>query len=253
MQLSIKNFIITLLILGGCQSNEDNAPNRDILDISQLELFTPPNVLSKEFFYQDSFDDPSWTNHYYYDNKGKITIKVGLNASADTTGAVTYLYENDVLKWNYNYSFSHDNLVLESYSEYLYDGEGRLSKVLAHAPGETAEIRYENIYGQNGNLTQVWYSSDGAEKTTYEYNENGQRIKESVYAGQESPWIVYFYRYNDQDYLEAKETSYSVPAENEKKDAFQFDYDQSGNLIEKREYLPSYDFTLARRYTYEYY
>ncbi len=91
------------------------------------------------------------------------------------------------------------------------------------------------------------------EKYVYEYDEYNRVSKMTWWGAGESPIMEYFYRYNVLGQLEAKETWSRSDGGEPKRDAFQYFYNDKGQLIEEKEFYPQWGFEPRYRKTYDYY
>jgi hypothetical protein len=144
---------------------------------------------------------------------------------------------------------------LGSYT-YTYDAEGNLLSVHSGIDTNIRRLIYTNYYDENGLLvlTQYQYGEDQqGEKYVFGHDEKKRVSSLTWWGAGESPIMEYFYRYNEMDLLEAKETWFGTLDGDPMRDAFQYFYNEKSQLIEEKEFYPHMGFVPRFRKTFEYY
>ncbi|MFD2037337.1 hypothetical protein ACFSKL_21240 [Belliella marina] len=246
--------LLFLATFSGCEINSDldleNAALilSDVREILKGELHTPDGKLKSIDSYQFESENHVGRQDWYYDETGKVVMTLGISEN-DTSGVSIYIYNGSGLLvqrksfQKINGDFEYDaSIFLE------YDGNGKLISEL----NSDKKLIRNHSYNENGLLVLTQYGENqNMEKEIYEYDEFDRVLKYTYIGGEDSPILLFYYRYNSLNQLEAKE-AYG-PGSSEREDAFQYFYNDSGQLIEEKEYYPEWGFEPRFRKTYKYY
>lgn len=246
--------LFLLAVLSSCEINQDLIPENGTLTLDEVravlkgQLYTPEGKLKSVNTYQFEFERHVGRQDWYYDNTGKVILTLDISEN-DTSGVSLYIYDGSgllVQRKSYqkrNGDFENDGSVF-----YEYDGNGKLVREL----NKDKKLIRSHSYNERGLLVLTQYGENqDMEKEIYEYDELDRIIKYIYMGGGESPILVYYYRYNSLNQLEAKETYGSGSTERE--DVFQYFYNESGQLVKEKEFYPQFNFQPWLKKTYEYY
>lgn len=211
--------------------------------LEAIETPTPEQVnLRKGFHYQlveEKRDDGSIL--YTYDSRGNLIHKV-----------------NNIRDEEYTYTYDEkDNLLTEEYqlgdystkTENIYDQDGVLTDCYYSTNnGKSLHYGYSYAYDQNGNVTEKNTCSYGEEytwKSAYTYDDRGNVLTEKSYASGELISTT-TYTYDENNNVLTKDVVSTYDFENAHTD---YTYDENGNLLTEEETTDSYVFY---RYTCTY-
>ncbi|WP_194976002.1 hypothetical protein [Aquiflexum lacus] len=254
MKKYIQILTLFLISLSSCEINQEIDPEIDPMNLDEVRevlkghLYTPEGKLKSINSYQFEFDIHVGRQDWYYDESGKVVLTSGTYEN-DTTGVSLYFYNGSGLlvqkksfyKRNGDFEYV-ESVFLE------YDENGRIVRELN---SEKKLIR-SHTYNESGLLVLTQYGENqDMEKEIYEYDEFDRIFKYTYMGGGESPILLYYYRYNSLNQLEAKE-AYGLGS-TEREDAFQYFYNDRGQLVEEKEFYPQWDFVPKFRKVYEYY
>ena len=250
----IQIFTIFLITLSSCEINQEINQEIEPIALDEVrellkgKLFTPEGKLKSIDSYQFEIESHVGRQDWYYDETGKVVLTLGINEN-DTSGVSLYFYNSSgllVQRKSYqkrNGDFEYDGSVFLE-----YDGNGKLVKEL----NKDKKLIRSHSYNEKGLLVLTQYGENqDMEKEIYEYDEFDRIFKYTYIGGGESPILLYYYRYNSLNQLEAKE-AYGLGS-SIREDAFRYFYNDSGQLIEEREYSPQWGFEPRFRKIYEYY
>lgn len=254
MKKYIQIFNLFLITLSSCEINQEIDPEIDpiVLDdvkgVLKGDLYTPEGKLKRIDSYQFEFENHVGRQDWYYDETDKVVLTLGISEN-DTSGVSLYIYDGSgllVQRKSYqkrNGDFEYDGSVF-----YEYDGNGKLVREL----NKEKKLIRSHSYNDKGLLVLTQYGENqDMEKEIYEYDEFDRIFKYTYIGGGESPILLYYYRYNSLNQLEAKE-AYGLGS-TEREDAFQYFYNDRGQLVEEKEFYPQWDFVPKFRKVYEYY
>ena len=246
-------FILSVFLLLGCKNNNNNTilyqKNAKLKQISLVE-----SIESDKIMYIIS--------EYEYDELGRIS-KVSSPSYKDgniqgTLSYDIYIYDNKnllkkIVKYNANLYAGFLNLETEIY---IYDDNGNKLKLAIEYPqiNKTDSIFY--FYDNNRLVRENKY--DGFSKkiiayTEYEYNNQGELVKEADYSMGENDTPIRITKHSYQNGLNVK-TEIFTYSNNEKIREINRFYDNNDNLIylDSRE-LSIYSSAMSYVTKYEYY
>lgn len=254
MKKYIQILIFFLISLSSCEVNQEIDPEIDpiILDevreVLKEELYKPEGKLKSIDSYQFEFENHVGRQDWYYDETGKVILTLGTYEN-DTSGVSLYIYNGSgLLVQRKSFQKRNGDFEYEGSMFLEYDGNGKLVRELNRGK----KLIRSHSYNEKGLLVLTQYGENqDMEKEIYEYDEFDRLFKYTLIGGGDSPILLYYYRYNSLNQLEAKE-AYGLGS-SEREDAFQYFYNDSGQLIEEKEYYPQWGFEPTFRKTYEYY
>jgi hypothetical protein len=243
MKKSFHFFTILLISVLSCEVSNEVGPEVDPINLNEVreilkeKLYTPEGKLKHIDSYQFEFESHVGRQDWYYDETGKVVLTLGISEN-DTTGVSLYFYNGSGLLVQKK-SFYKRN----GYFEYVesvfmeYDENGWLVREL----NSDKKLIRSHSYNGSGLLVLTQYGENqDMEKEIYEYDEFDRVLKYTYIGGGVSPIPLYYYRYNSLNQLEAKE-AYGLGS-NIREDAFRYFYNDSGQLIEEKEYYPQWGF-----------
>jgi len=240
-----------LFFLFGCQNEEhpmvdDNTENQELLDILNENLLMPSGELSMVYTFLLNSSDYRSVQHRYYDEDLNTVLTVNLNHDKDTLGASIYFYDHQGrLETKKSYGYNEGSFSWTGNLRSTFNAEGTIETVdLILSDGSPPRFRLRNIYNERGLLQVTEYSDE----ERYEYIYEGNIPVRMNYIIGESIYMKYIYRYNDQEQLQAKQTTIHGGG-----DAFQYFYDEEGRLKEERENSPQWGYSTLSKKLYEYY
>lgn len=254
MKKYIQILTLFLISLSSCVVNQEIDPEIDPMNLDEVgevlkgKLYTPEGKLKSIDSFQFEFDSHVGRQDWYYDESGKVVLTSGTYEN-DTTGVSLYFYNGSGLlvqkksfyKRNGDFEYV-ESVFLE------YDENGRIVREL----NSDKKLIRSHTYNESGLLALTQYGENqDMEKEIYEYDEFDRVLKYTYIGGGVSPILLYYYRYNSLDQLEAKE-AYGLGS-SIREDAFQYFYNDLGQLIEEKEYYPQWDFEPRFRKIYTYY
>lgn len=245
-------FAPLVFFVSSCElSQPEQEPIFDEVKLALSEaLFTPVGKLKSKYDFQE-FHIPLGRMDYYYDASGKLKLSIGIKPDNDSSSVFLYDYDqrgNQVAtRW---YSKEDGKFILWSKTVKEYDEMGR---IIAEKNKE-GDTQRTFLYDESGFLITIILAGDltGGECHIF-YADDQNRIARLVWGNcieGATPIMEYFYRYNENGLLEAKET-WDGPSG--KKDAFQYFYNELDQMVEEKEYYPQWGFVPRNRSTYEYF
>lgn len=226
--LTIVLSVLMLVFCVSCSDKEANSVEKSDALIDYITVYSSDGQLEGYLEYEYDNDGKLITNGmqdnnhawiwFYvneYDQDGHKTKMIQYDERGKEL--VTFSYETDekgnVIKEAISYS---DDSLMEQSSTFEYDGD-KLYKVTHQ---DNSYYTYE--YDKNGNqVKEFYYTADGELVRTYQskYDKNGNLIKTSFIDGDGTTGSYSTYEYNNKG-----ETTFS------------YDYDENGSLINKMEY-----------------
>lgn len=243
-----------LLALFSCESEVVNTDLTmqmdDVQKALQSELLTPPGKLKCKYEFE-LFDNLIWRLDHYYDTEGKLTLSVQLIDEQDTGSVFLYDYDSKGRQISESwYDLKDGKYVLWQKLKKFYDQNGNLDfeTIIEGVPARSY------TYGPDGKLWKILMGdAKNGDCHIFDYGDDG-RVSTMTWgdcAGASSPIMKYHYRYNVLGLLEAKEALQTGAIQRE--DAFQYFYNEKGQLIEEKEYYPQYGFVPRARRTFDYF
>lgn len=208
------------------------------------------------------------TTDYTYDTSGNLLKKVETSRFGDVS-SVIYEYDDDgnithvmgdLVQETF---FMYENGLLSEADYYDWDGNlqmmvtiecdmlGNVTKAVSAGAGNSPSTTQEWKYNENGQviLEQQMSEYDGRITTFgYDYDDDGHMVY-SDYNDSTSPDSSYYceYQYDINGSLISKQY---FSSDGQRQQWYEFDNDEAGNRIEKREY--AYDGTLVTKWKYYY-
>ncbi len=240
------------------------------------QIFYNPKGNRTEYIQFDSRDNPNTTISYTYDPKGNKVQEQYCKEKEECRG-YTYIYDSNgnlsktfesyeqeikIPIASYTYDKSNN---LRVYSEhnasggvyrkevYSYDDGGNKTESIRYQPnGQVDQIKtfqYDSI--GNNTRTELYYKEDQLEERyDYQYDESGNVLVYIRYGGDLSVMSKFLYFYDDKGNL-LNETRYYADTNLRQKFSYGYQYDSSGNWIEKIVYQnETPEFIYQRVYAY---
>lgn len=254
MKKYIQILTLFLISLFSCEITQKIEPGVDpmfldeVRDVLKGELFTPKGKLKSIDSFQFEFENHVGRQDWYYDESGKVVLTSGTNEN-DTTWVSLYFYNGSgllVQKKSFQKRDGDFEYVGSIFLE--YDVNGKLVREL----NRDKKLIRSHSYNEKGLLVLTQYGENqDMEKEIYDYDEFDRVFKYTLIGGGDSPILLYYYRYNSLNQLEAKE-AYGLGS-SIREDAFRYFYNESSQLIEEKEFYPEWGFEPRFRKTYTYY
>ena len=265
-----KLLIIILLIVSGCvepqmeEFHEGEGQEewlKEVRSILQRDRYEPPGKLHTiSQFAGESESSLMGYTQLFYNQKGQEVLMLAFTAQNDTMSVLLKNWDSEgkkieeYLYLHPNWAGNMDELTWSRTNYFIYDKSGRvIEKEFANKFNERqpSKVFHYNEFGLVEKI-EIIHNSKLEESWILEYDREKRLIKESWwFPSAESPNTEFFYRYNENNLLEAKET-WTISLNPELEDVFQYFYDDQGRLIEEKEYYPHGGFSLLYRRAYEY-
>lgn len=183
------------------------------------QVFDENGNLEKELYFNSDKTFAGFTTYKYNDN-GQIASKRNFNDKSELTDATTYNYHTEGRIYSEETRDKNNEIV--STKEYAYDENGRITNIITQdANGQvTGQEKTEYLddgavettfLNENGEPTKVTVKRDTTIETKYyeengevesqnisEYNENEQKVKETLLDKDGNNVNIYMYEYNEQ-------------------------------------------------------
>lgn len=183
------------------------------------QVFDENGNLEKELYFNSDKTFAGFTTYKYNDN-GQIASKRNFNDKSELTDATTYNYHTEGRIYSEETRDKNNEIV--STKEYAYDENGRIANIITQdANGQvTGQEKTEYLddgavettfLNENGEPTKVTVKRDTTIETKYyeengeiksqnisEYNENEQKVKETLLDKDGNNVNIYMYEYNEQ-------------------------------------------------------
>lgn len=183
------------------------------------QVFDENGNLEKELYFNSDKTFAGFTTYKYNDN-GQIASKRNFNDKSELTDATTYNYHTEGRIYSEETRDKNNEIV--STKEYAYDENGRIANIITQdANGQvTGQEKTEYLddgavettfLNENGEPTKVTVKRDTTVQTKYynengevesqnisEYNENEQKVKETLLDKDGNNVNIYMYEYNEQ-------------------------------------------------------
>ncbi|KEO72777.1 hypothetical protein [Anditalea andensis] len=234
---------------------------KEVRSILQGERFEPPGKLHTiSQFAGESESSLMGYTQLFYNQNGQEVLMLGFTAQNDTMRVLLKNLDPDgkkieeCLYRHPNWAGNMDEMKWSRTNYFIYDESGRV--IEEEFDNKSNEKQPYKVYHYNerglAEEIEIIHNSKLEERWILEYDGEERLIKESWwFPSAESPHTEFFYKYNENNLLEAKET-WTISLNPELEDVFQYFYDDQGRLIEEKEYYPHGGFSLLYRRTYEY-
>jgi hypothetical protein len=241
------------LLLVGCNATDE--PQPDILEdktLSELyqalnsDLQQPEDSLVQLRHYYSEEGEVDRTQDYYYDHTGKQALVVAKTAEADTLGMSIFKYDQSgKMTQKINFIKQDGFTSWNSSVEYVYNADNLETEIYHLRPPLSKSLRAQKFYNPSNQLLEVRF---GTEAYVYDYNDKGLVATEKwiLLDAPSQPLNTFFYRYDSLDRLIAKEVHVNADAP-QRRDAFQYHYNESGKLKEEREFETRFGYSLKER------
>jgi hypothetical protein len=235
-KLIIGFFSLSLLVFSGCVATGNDLD--DAANYQTDKVLYSHNAKLKQILYCESLESGEILgidSEYEYDEAGRISkVSRPMYDNGNIVGLFSYdLYsyngENQLEKitnYHSNINFGFINLITTTF---IYDGSGNKVKAQIEYPqiNETDYILY--FYDAQRLIREEKYHRNTKEEyIEYEYNTNGQIVKETSYANDDTPFTITKHTY--QDGVNSKSEIF-LPENNEKIREIKRLYDKNNNLI----------------------
>ena len=183
------------------------------------QVFDENGNLEKELYFNSDKTFAGFTTYKYNDN-GQIASKRNFNDKSELTDATTYNYHTEGRIYSEETRDKNNEIV--STKEYAYDENGRITNIITQDVNGQVTGQEKTEYlddgavettflNENGEPTKVTVKRDTTVQTKYynengeiksqnisEYNENEQKVKETLLDKDGNNVNIYMYEYNEQ-------------------------------------------------------
>ncbi|MFN3999768.1 hypothetical protein [Algoriphagus sp.] len=252
-------FFLFVALLSACSDPGEPTPiievDQRIIFLEQVlngQLSTPEGKLKSESFYYGP-NTLQYRTDFYYDSQGRELLRVGIQDEDTTAVYLNEYLEDGKLDQTGMYSLGPAGFVFTHYFKRFYENNGQTINVLIGRDGNFSQHEQFKLDERGRKISYRRGTETAYDLHEYFYaNDQSTQIIEEHYlqSGMTEPFYRYRYDYDEQDLLFAKSLQLLGP---EYRPAFEYNYDEKGNLIEEITNDLYFGTLPTERKTFEYY